>query len=1060
MFASSGEGVRNDVSGASVQDDAAEQLGAGAQQSPATCASSVPPTPLTDHDAAQSPSARPSAQTARVPEVQNPQNPIPGRTPIPENVKFTAAGRGGVSDYSDIYPEDPYGAEAGENARVWRVYLDESGQFDDDMLQGFRDSLDVHLIFAALFSAVVTTFVVQTSLVLQPDYGRISAALLLELVALQRANSPSDVPRANVDLDSVYHTSGDVWVNALWFTTLALCLAMVLIAAVVKQWLQDYVKTPPGTPRDRALIRHMRYKELLKWRVPFIISIIPLLLHVSLALFLAGLVIFLYALSATMSFIVAGITGATSAFYIVTHILAVVNWQCSYKTPVTHMLRLITLANIYYFLSSTKDAVRDAVMTRIMYVAGYTAADLFTYGTWAHIPATLWNLWKFRFARPPKPASREELHAVSIDNNVGAAEKIMFDALHWLVTNSTNPSADDIVFEAFSGWPAPLCLDVDLDDDWVHDFALTSLKRLHARVTVLLGDERGCIAFERWSRSFWSILQPWTWTEGAGSDVFNASPRAPENVVYAITDKAVELASTMSAPSDPQLVDRLRAFRTLLRPSLQRPDPFLPAVEQTRRYLRHPGTELSLSLWMLLLHNACRASPGVSVHSFLLVPPDAVAPALGSITRLRTALANAEIIEAPEFATWLDDTLDLVRVRCTSGMHDGNMPLQTPAKVCEGGFTLRDACTVNQKISGLLEQHVCSALGYGTENWRENRWHQALTFLVVCLEAMRRPIPLWLAQHCLYGLPIARPRWGWYISRRVHRLCRSPDTPIDVINEQVKQDLETFFILSRTALTCVANFYHAQAASYLSVSLCVFLREILDMTLKLHADGKAEPLLTVLTICHQYSLLDFWVKCLPVFVTIPAEALPDVCLRYPAELMHRYIHAVLLYARQPGDRSDPSLSPPDMIGPLLSDRHVEWMARISYPLLDRVASMAARRLRDQTLAAYDDALRQLYQHTSENPVWNRALVTLVADIHTRAGMGGGYPDGAFQMRDDYYGRWCDPPMSSVMEVQSKCIWRFVTALQCSQSLTEPCHLGDCADHVLYAYVTVKTLLRW
>ena len=34
MFASSNEGVRNDVSGASVQDDAAEQLGAGAQQSP------------------------------------------------------------------------------------------------------------------------------------------------------------------------------------------------------------------------------------------------------------------------------------------------------------------------------------------------------------------------------------------------------------------------------------------------------------------------------------------------------------------------------------------------------------------------------------------------------------------------------------------------------------------------------------------------------------------------------------------------------------------------------------------------------------------------------------------------------------------------------------------------------------------------------------------------------------------------------------------------------------------------------------------------------------------
>ena len=54
-----------------------------------------------------------------------------------------------VGDYSEIYPEDPYGAEVGENARVWRVYLDESGQFDDDMIQGFRDTLDVHLVFVS-----------------------------------------------------------------------------------------------------------------------------------------------------------------------------------------------------------------------------------------------------------------------------------------------------------------------------------------------------------------------------------------------------------------------------------------------------------------------------------------------------------------------------------------------------------------------------------------------------------------------------------------------------------------------------------------------------------------------------------------------------------------------------------------------------------------------------------------------------------------------------------------------------------------------------------------------
>ena len=52
-----------------------------------------------------------------------------------------------VEDYREIYPDDPYGAEAGQNARVWRVYLDETEQFDNDMIQGFRDTLDVHLVF-------------------------------------------------------------------------------------------------------------------------------------------------------------------------------------------------------------------------------------------------------------------------------------------------------------------------------------------------------------------------------------------------------------------------------------------------------------------------------------------------------------------------------------------------------------------------------------------------------------------------------------------------------------------------------------------------------------------------------------------------------------------------------------------------------------------------------------------------------------------------------------------------------------------------------------------------
>ncbi|KIK54353.1 hypothetical protein GYMLUDRAFT_142411, partial [Collybiopsis luxurians FD-317 M1] len=51
----------------------------------------------------------------------------------------------------------------------WKVYLDETESHDEDMLKGFRDTIDTLLVFAALFSAVVTSFIIQTSQALQPD---------------------------------------------------------------------------------------------------------------------------------------------------------------------------------------------------------------------------------------------------------------------------------------------------------------------------------------------------------------------------------------------------------------------------------------------------------------------------------------------------------------------------------------------------------------------------------------------------------------------------------------------------------------------------------------------------------------------------------------------------------------------------------------------------------------------------------------------------------------------------------------------------------------------------
>ncbi|KAK0451129.1 hypothetical protein EV421DRAFT_1213347 [Armillaria borealis] len=46
-----------------------------------------------------------------------------------------------------------------------------------------------------------------------------------------------------------------IWVNGLWFTSLALSLTTALVSVLVKQWLHHYMALPSGTPRERSLLR-------------------------------------------------------------------------------------------------------------------------------------------------------------------------------------------------------------------------------------------------------------------------------------------------------------------------------------------------------------------------------------------------------------------------------------------------------------------------------------------------------------------------------------------------------------------------------------------------------------------------------------------------------------------------------------------------------------------------------------------------------------------------------------------------------------------------------------
>ncbi|KAK0238837.1 hypothetical protein EDD85DRAFT_522103 [Armillaria nabsnona] len=242
-------------------------------------------------------------------------------------------------DYEQKFPEDKRHEEMGPMARVWRTLLEECGPFDLEMAEGWRDALDVLLVFAGLFSAVVTTFVAQTSQSLQVDYGQVTATLLIELIDVQRsaANGSlvNNVPRSDLTFRP---STSDSWVNGLWFTSLSLSLSTALFAVLIKQWIHQYMSVQSGTPRDRCRLHQFRYMGLQRWGVDLIIGLLPVLMSMSLALFLVGLVLFIIPLRVSIASVVGSVTFIAFAAYLITNFLPVLYPSCPYKTPLTHYI--------------------------------------------------------------------------------------------------------------------------------------------------------------------------------------------------------------------------------------------------------------------------------------------------------------------------------------------------------------------------------------------------------------------------------------------------------------------------------------------------------------------------------------------------------------------------------------------------------------------------------------------------------------------------------------------------------------------------------------------------
>ncbi|KAI0088741.1 hypothetical protein BDY19DRAFT_993586 [Irpex rosettiformis] len=179
----------------------------------------------------------------------------------------------------------------------WAAMAKDVREFDEEKVRSSKEDVDTLLVFAGLFSAVLTAFLVASYPNPQPS----PMAIMnydLERIAMQTASynfSDGKLVSSTIlssSLPPFQASNEDIRVNILWFTSLTLSLMTASFGMLVKQWLREFlaVEVPPSQACLR--IRHFREPQIQKWRVYEIVACLPLLLQLSLALFFLGLCYF------------------------------------------------------------------------------------------------------------------------------------------------------------------------------------------------------------------------------------------------------------------------------------------------------------------------------------------------------------------------------------------------------------------------------------------------------------------------------------------------------------------------------------------------------------------------------------------------------------------------------------------------------------------------------------------------------------------------------------------------------------------------------------------------
>ncbi|KAF8170508.1 hypothetical protein K438DRAFT_1854044 [Mycena galopus ATCC 62051] len=285
----------------------------------------------------------------------------------------------------------------------WNAYKTVADEYDNEFSKKWDTDLDTALIFAGLFSAVTSAFII----LIQPEI------------------LPHGTPAIVIIAQGILYIS------------LGSTLLAALLAVLGKQWLMYYSAAGNRGPiKTRGLERQRKLDGLLRWKFNKVMQIFPLLLQLGLFLFSAALSIYLWTIHLSLAIIVLAMTSMGFICYIALLSCMVASPDSPFYSPI---VPLATECILW---------VKSTVQWFTQWVYSTCTAS--------HSEDTL--PWFSRAEPPQNVGTQTELPPFTDPTSLKLSLKV--PAISWILETSTDPNVLTAAAEVAVGLQWPIGIDL------------------------------------------------------------------------------------------------------------------------------------------------------------------------------------------------------------------------------------------------------------------------------------------------------------------------------------------------------------------------------------------------------------------------------------------------------------------------------------------------------------------------------------------------------------------------------------------------------------------------